>query len=354
MYTRYYYAASMQTHSHTPSKTATLPTIAITCGEPAGIGPDLVLQLIEKDAGYKNINFVVIGDKNVIQDRARQIGMLHQLEEYTQNHSTKHALQVLHVATKVKPEPGKLNRENSSHVLQCLDIATQACIDKTFSAMVTGPVHKGVINNAGVAFTGHTEYLAAKSQTRKVVMMLCENNSVYQLRVALVTTHLPLSKVSAAITMTELEQTIKILHHDLIHYFKIAIPKIYVCGLNPHAGEDGHLGHEEKQIIEPTLNKLRSEGLNLIGPLAADTLFIEDNLKQADAVVAMYHDQGLPMLKHLGFGQAINVTLGLPFIRTSVDHGTALELAGTGKANASSLFNAIDLAIQMSMQTSDA
>ncbi len=340
----------MQTYSHRPVKTEPLPTIAITCGEPAGIGPDLVLQLIEKDADYKNINFVVIGDKNVIQDRAQQLGMLHQPEEYTQNHSAKHALQILHVATKTTPKAGTLNKKNSPHVLRCLDIATQACLNKTFSAMVTGPVHKGIINDAGIAFTGHTEYLAEKSQRKKVVMMLCENNSACQLRVALVTTHLPLSKVSTAITKNELEQTITILHHDLVHYFKIPAPRIYVCGLNPHAGENGHLGHEEKEIIEPTLNKLRTDGLNLTGPLAADTLFIEDNLKQADAVVAMYHDQGLPMLKHLGFGQAINVTLGLPFIRTSVDHGTALELAGTGQANASSMFNAIELAIQMSTQ----
>lgn len=348
-----YYATSMQTHSHNPAKTRVLPTIAITCGEPAGIGPDLVLQLIEKQAVYKNINFVVIGDKDVIHERARQLGIPQHIEEYTQNHSTKQALQMLHVATKTTSKAGELNQENSPHVLQCLDIATQACLNKTFSAMVTGPVHKGIINDAGIAFTGHTEYLAEKSQANKVVMMLCENNSAYQLKVALVTTHLPLSKVSAAITATELEQTIKILHHDLKHYFKIAAPKIYVCGLNPHAGENGHLGKEEKEIIEPTLNKLRTEGLNLTGPLAADTLFIEDNLKQADAVVAMYHDQGLPMLKHLGFGRAINVTLGLPFIRTSVDHGTALELAGTGKANASSLFNAIELAIKMSAQSNN-
>ncbi len=341
----------MQTYSHNPTKIKTLPTIAITCGEPAGIGPDLVLQLIDKEANYKNINFVVIGDKDVIYARAQQLGITQHIKEYTQNHSTKQALQILHVAAKTKPEAGKLNQENSPHVLQCLDIATQACLSKTFCAMVTGPVHKGIINDAGIAFTGHTEYLAKKSQTQKVVMMLCENNSAYQLRVALVTTHLPLSKVSAAITTTEIEQTIKILHHDLVHYFKIAAPKIYVCGLNPHAGEGGHLGSEEIDIIEPTLNKLRAEGLNITGPLAADTLFIEDNLKQADAVVAMYHDQGLPMLKHLGFGQAINVTLGLPFVRTSVDHGTALELAGTGKANASSLFNAIDLAIKMSAQS---
>lgn len=343
----------MPTLSHNPEKKTPLPTIAITCGEPAGIGPDLILQLINKDAGYRNTNFIVVGDKNVIRDRARQLGVKHHFEEYTQNHSNKQPLKILHVATKTTTKAGELNKKNSTHVLECLDIATQACLKKKFSALVTGPVHKGIINDAGITFTGHTEYLAEKSHTKKVVMMLCENNSLFKLRVALVTTHLPLNKVSEAITTSELEQTINILHHSLMQYFKIDSPTIYVCGLNPHAGESGHLGSEEKNIIEPCLNKLRSKGLNLIGPLAADTLFIEDNLKQADAVVAMYHDQGLPILKHLGFGQAINVTLGLPFVRTSVDHGTALELAGTGKVNASSLFNAIDLAIQMSTQSND-
>jgi len=336
----------MPIHSHN-----TFPTVAITCGEPAGIGADLVLQLIDKDADYSNVNFVVIGDKNVILDRARQLGVKADFEPYSQPHSSKHTLQIVHVETKEKPQAGVLNKKNVPHVLQCLDIATQACLNKTFAAMVTGPIHKGIINDAGIRFTGHTEYLAEKSQTEKVVMMLCENNSSFKLRVALVTTHLPLNKVSESITTTELEKTISILQHSLVYDFNIASPIIYVCGLNPHAGENGHLGDEEQNIIEPCLNKLRTQGLNLIGPLAADTLFVEDNLKQADAVIAMYHDQGLPILKHLGFGQAINVTLGLPFIRTSVDHGTALELAGTGKASASSLFNAIDLAIQMATQT---
>lgn len=329
-----------------------IKTIAITYGEPAGIGPDLVLQLTEQVKKYPNINFVIIGDKNVLRERAQQLGTNIIFEEYTQPHLAKQTLQVLHVPTIVHSTAGILDKKNSRHVLNCLDTAIQGCLDKTFSALVTGPVHKGIINNAGIAFTGHTEYLAAKSNTSKVVMMLCENISEYNLRVALVTTHLPLNKVSEAITASELEETINILHHDLVQHFEIPAPKIYVCGLNPHAGEDGHLGEEEQKVIEPSLNKLRSQGLNLTGPLPADTLFVSKNLNQADAVVAMYHDQGLPILKHLGFGQAINVTLGLPFIRTSVDHGTALELAGTGKANADSLFNAIELASKLAQQMS--
>ena len=327
-----------------------LKTIAITYGEPAGIGPDIILKLAIQEKKYSHINFVIIGDKNVLRDRAQQLGSDTIFEVYTKPQLTKHDLQVLHVPTIVETTPGTLDKKNSAHVLNCLDTAIQGCLDNTFAALVTGPVHKGIINDSGVAFTGHTEYLAAKSNTHKVVMMLCENNSEYKLRVALVTTHLPLNKVSEAITTSELEDTITILQHDLVHYFKIPSPRIYVCGLNPHAGEDGHLGDEEQKIIEPSLNKLRSQGLDLIGPLPADTLFVPENLKQADAVVAMYHDQGLPILKHLGFGQAINVTLGLPFIRTSVDHGTALELAGTGKAKADSLFNAIELASKLAQQ----
>jgi len=334
-----------------PAKPQThIKTIAITYGEPAGIGPDIILKFISQQSlpQFNNINFVIIGDKNLLQKRAIQLGINHNFIEFTLAQSTKQPIQVLHIPTIVETTAGTLDKRNSSHVLTCLEVATQGCLDNTFAALVTGPVHKGIINDSGVAFTGHTEYLADKSKVEKVVMMLCENSSKYNLRVALVTTHLPLSQVSEAITTAELENTIKILHHDLVMYFKIPSPKIYVCGLNPHAGEDGHLGKEEQNIIEPCLNNLRSQGLNLTGPLPADTLFVPNNLEQADAVVAMYHDQGLPTLKHLGFGKGINVTLGLPFIRTSVDHGTALELAGSGNANADSLFNAIELAHQMS------
>lgn len=328
-----------------------IKTIAITYGEPAGIGPDLIIQLIaqKKLTQFENINFVIIGDNNLIQLRAAQLSIkIPLLEEFSTPLSNRNAPQIVHIETGSKVTAGILDVQNSAHVLKCLARATEGCLDKIFSAVVTAPVHKGIINDSGVAFTGHTEFLAEKSKIDKVVMMLCENSSDYNLRVALVTTHLPLRKVSDAITSTELERTIQILHHDLVRYFKIQNPSIYVCGLNPHAGEDGHLGDEEQNIIEPCLDNLRSQGLNLTGPLPADTLFTSNNLKQADAVVAMYHDQGLPMLKHLGFGKAINVTLGLPFIRTSVDHGTALELAGTGNANTESLYNAIELAQQMS------
>lgn len=332
-----------------PDKSQTsVKTIAVTCGEPAGIGPDLVLNLLKENKKFKNINFVVIGDKEVLYERAKQLNIKPAFSDYTKPQTSKQDLQVLHVPVNAKTIPGELNKDNSTQVLKCLDLAIEGCLNNTFSALVTCPVHKGIINEAGISFSGHTEYLAEKSNKDKVVMMLCENNSAYQLRVALVTTHLPLSKVSAAITPAEIKNTINILQQELVKHFNIAQPCIYVCGLNPHAGEDGHLGKEELEVIQPALDKLRQQGINLVGPLPADTLFVSDNLKKADAVVAMYHDQGLPMLKHLGFGQAINVTLGLPFIRTSVDHGTALELAGTNKAKADSLFNAIELAVQMS------
>ncbi len=334
--------------------TTKIKTIAITYGEPAGIGPELVLQLLNQPQ-FKNIQLVVIGDKNVISERAKLLGIKQHFTAYHQADSIQdkpasQSIKILHIPTIVPSHAGELKQENSAHVLACLDAAIEGCLRHEFSALVTCPVHKGIINESGIAFTGHTEYLAEKSQREKVVMMLCESNSQYNLRVALVTTHLPLKDVSKAITTKELQTTLQILNTDLQHYFKIKSPNIFVCGLNPHAGEDGHLGDEEINIIEPCLNKLRTEGFNLTGPLPADTLFVADNLKQADAVVAMYHDQGLPMLKHLGFGQAINITLGLPFIRTSVDHGTALELAGTGKAKADSLFNAISLAEQLCMQ----
>jgi len=328
------------------AQNSTKQTIAITYGEPAGIGPDIVLQLYNQPQ-FNNYNLVVIGDKNVIEQRAQRLGITSQFEIYQENAET-NAIQILHVPALTKVVAGQLNSKNSQHVLDCINRALKGCLDNEFTALVTCPVHKGIINDAGIAFTGHTEYLADNSKIDKVVMMLCENNSDFSLRVALVTTHLPLAKVSEAITNDELENTIKILQQDLENYFKIKNPAIYVCGLNPHAGEDGHLGTEEQQIIEPCLNRLKSQGYNLVGPLPADTLFVPEKLKRADAVLAMYHDQGLPILKHLGFGQAINVTLGLPFIRTSVDHGTALELAASGKASAKSLFNAIALAAQMS------
>jgi 4-hydroxythreonine-4-phosphate dehydrogenase len=238
---------------------------------------------------------------------------------------------------------GSLDPANSPTVLEMLETAVRACMAKEFDAIVTCPVHKGVINDAGIPFTGHTEYLAEQTDTEHVVMMLVGGG----LRVALATTHLPLTGVSPAITQDGLEKTLRILHQDLIHHFGIAQPRILVTGLNPHAGESGHLGREEITTISPVLEKLRREGMHLKGPLPADTLFTPHHLAEADCVLAMYHDQGLPVLKYASFGKGVNVTLGLPIIRTSVDHGTALDLAGTGKANPGSLYEAIQLAIEL-------
>jgi 4-hydroxythreonine-4-phosphate dehydrogenase len=252
-------------------------------------------------------------------------------------------LQIIPVPLQAPVRSGKLDKSNAAYVLQTLDIAVQGCLQQDFHAMVTAPVHKGIINDAGIPFSGHTEYLAEKCHCDQVVMMLATEG----LRVALVTTHLPLANVSRAITDDKLQSVITILNHELQHRMGITQPKIYVCGLNPHAGEGGHLGMEEIEIIEPALEQLRQRGIQLYGPLPADTLFTPKYLQHADAVLAMYHDQGLPVLKHMGFGRAINITLGLPIIRTSVDHGTALDLAGTGKADVSSLKLAIDTALAM-------
>lgn len=252
-------------------------------------------------------------------------------------------LAVLPVSLAEPAIAGQLNSRNAAYILKTLDVAIAGCQAHHFAALVTGPVHKSVINDAGIPFSGHTEYLAEKTHTSKVVMMLATQG----LRVALATTHLPLKDVAAAINTEELTQVIRILQRDLQQQFGINQPRIYVCGLNPHAGEGGHLGREEIEIIEPVLQTLRHEGITLIGPLPADTLFTPKYLDDADAVLAMYHDQGLPVLKFKGFGQAVNVTLGLPIIRTSVDHGTALDLAATGKADPGSLHTALAYAIDM-------
>ena len=317
--------------------------IAITAGEPAGIGPDLLIQLAQHEALNDK---VVIGDPKLFEQRAKQLDIPLTIETYQPKQATqkqKNTLSFLPVSCGTTGQAGVLDKRNSAYVLDTIRLATQGCLDKTFTAMVTTPIHKGIINDAGINFTGHTEYLAALCQAELPVMMLATEG----LRVALATTHLPLKEVSAAITKESLTQVIRILDHDLRTHFKISQPHILVCGLNPHAGEGGHLGMEEINIIEPTLNKLRQQGITLTGPLPADTLFTPRYLKQADAVLAMYHDQGLPVLKYVGFGKAINITLGLPIIRTSVDHGTALDLAGTGKADTGSLQAAIALAEQL-------
>lgn len=322
-----------------------LPRIILTSGEPAGIGADLCIQLAQQI--LPACELVVLADANLLQQRANQLNLpltLHHFDpSKSQTFLPRGHLTILPVSVKSPVETGILNAENSSYVLELLDIAVQGCLKGIFTAMVTAPVHKGVINDAGFLFTGHTEYIAQQTGGHPVMMLVTEG-----LRVALVTTHLPLSKVSEAITPETLEKVIRILHNDLKNRFHIANPKILVSGLNPHAGEDGYLGFEEIDIINPTLKKLRAEGLNLEGALAADTLFTPKYLQYADAVLAMYHDQGLPVLKYKGFGQAVNITLGLPIIRTSVDHGTALNLAGTGKADLGSLQYALKNAVEMS------
>jgi len=308
-----------------------LPRIAITPGEPAGIGPDLCIMLAQQPLPC---HISLIADPELLDQRAAQLGLSIHTSEY---------LDIIPVPLRRPVESGKLNPDNAAYVLQTLDIAVQGCLQKDFHAMVTAPVHKGIINDAGFPFSGHTEYLAEKCQTDDVVMMLATQG----LRVALATTHLPLAQVSAAITRDKLSSVITILHRDLVQRMQIPEPKIYVCGLNPHAGEGGHLGREEIEVIEPLLEELRQQGMQLYGPLPADTLFTPKYLQHADVVLAMYHDQGLPVLKHMGFGRAINITLGLPVIRTSVDHGTALDLAGSGKADPGSLNLALETALAM-------
>ncbi|HEY7885369.1 MAG TPA: 4-hydroxythreonine-4-phosphate dehydrogenase PdxA [Cellvibrionaceae bacterium] len=319
----------------------TTSRIAITPGEPAGIGPDLVLSLAHS---AKTQQWVIIADPALLQARARELGLEVTVELFDPAkpaHITPPGhLCVLPRALAEPTTTGVLSAANAPYVLATLDSAIDGCMDGTFAAMVTAPVHKGIINDAGIAFSGHTEYLAARTGTHKVVMMLATEG----LRVALATTHLPLKDVAAAITDAELSQVIEILHRDLIAQFGIAAPRILVCGLNPHAGESGHMGREEIDVIEPVLKRLRSRGINLIGPLPADTLFTPKYLDNADAVLAMYHDQGLPVLKYKGFGRAVNITLGLPIIRTSVDHGTALDLAGSGRADTGSLLTALTYA----------
>lgn len=303
--------------------------LAITPGEPAGIGPDLVLSLASRPWPDE---LVIIADPELLAARARALGLAPDIREVRLSDAPRPApagcLHVLPAALRAPVRAGELNPANSAYVLETLDLAIAGCRQQQFDGLITGPVHKGVINEAGIPFTGHTEYLAAKTDTPRVVMMLATEG----LRVALVTTHLPLKDVAGAITRPLLREVIAIVQRDLQDKFGLAEPHILVAGLNPHAGEDGHMGREEIDIIEPVLAEFRQRGVKLSPPLPADTLFTPKYLDHADAVLAMYHDQGLPVLKYKGFGQAVNITLGLPFIRTSVDHGTALDLAGTGRA----------------------
>ncbi len=318
-------------------------TLALTPGEPAGIGPELCLIIaLEKRAA----GLVAIADRGLLASRAQKLGLAVTLVPWQAGMAAETAagqLSVLSVEGLASDQAGTLDRNNSAYVLKTLEVATRGCLDGTFDGMVTAPVHKGVINDAGIPFSGHTEFLQDMCQVERVVMMLATES----LRVALVTTHLPLKEVAAAITPERLMQVTRILNHDLRHFFGIDQPRILVAGLNPHAGEGGHLGREEIEVIAPSLDALRREGIQLTGPLPADTLFTPHWLDSADAVLAMYHDQGLPVLKYQGFGRAVNITLGLPIVRTSVDHGTALDLAGTGTADVGSLRVAISVATQM-------
>ena len=318
-----------------------LPLLAITAGEPAGIGPDLCLALADHPIEAR---VVVLGDVQVLHERAALLGRSVQFIEapdISPHRPGSLCVQTIPVATPVIP--GKLDTRNSRHVLALLDAAIAGCESQRFDAIVTAPLHKGVINDAGMPFTGHTEYLAAKTHTPRVVMMLAGGG----LRVALATIHLALKDVPAAITSASLSQTLNILHAALTRDFGIASPRIFVAGLNPHAGESGYMGREEIDVIEPVLTTLRTQGMDLVGPVPADTLFSRIRHEPCDAVLAMYHDQGLPVLKYASFGAGVNITLGLPLIRTSVDHGTALDLAGTGKADVGSLLTAIETARDM-------
>ena len=316
-----------------------LPAIAVTPGEPAGIGPDLCVALAHTPPAAR---LVLIADPQLLAARARLLGLPFAAAPWEATRATP-GVYVLPVALARSAVPGRLDAANARYVLATLERAVAGCLAGEFAALVTAPVHKGILNDAGIAFTGHTEFLAGQSGTKQVVMMLaCPG-----LRVALATTHLPLAQVAGAITADALTAVLRVLNGDLRSKFQIARPSILVCGLNPHAGESGHLGREELEVIEPVIRRLQAEGMNLRGPVPADTAFLPAQLAGVDAVLAMYHDQGLPVLKARDFAHAVNVTLGLPFVRTSVDHGTALELAGTGRADVSSLRAALAMALAL-------
>ena len=315
-----------------------VPRIVFTPGEPAGIGPDLAVMLAQT---ARSQEILALADPELLRQRAQLLGLPLSLREFEPQTVPRPGepgeLLVVPQPLAAPVTPGRLNPENSDYVLQCLDTALSGCQSGLFEAMVTGPVHKGVINDAGIPFSGHTEYLAGKTGVPRVVMMLATEG----LRVALATTHLPLREVADALTAPLLDQVLDVLHGSLQRDFGLDQPCILVCGLNPHAGEGGHLGREEIDLLAPLLERHRAAGKHLLGPLPADTLFTPKNLDSADAVLAMYHDQGLPVLKYRGFGRAANITLGLPIIRTSVDHGTALDLAGTGTIDSGSLDTAL-------------
>lgn len=318
--------------------------IAITPGEPAGIGPDLVISIAQQ---AWPVQLVVVASKELIKQRAQQLNLPILLMDYDADleafPQAAGTLTILDIPITQPSIAGTLDTNNGAYVVETLKVASDKNMSGEFEAIVTGPVHKELINKSGVPFSGHTEYFANQANCSDVVMMLATTG----LRVALVTTHIPLAYVAKAITFERLQKVTRILHADLQSKFGIKNPKIYACGINPHAGEGGHLGREEIEIMEPAFAELRADGINVIGPLPADTIFQEKYLEDADAILSMYHDQGLPVLKYKGFGSSVNITLGLPFIRTSVDHGTALELAGTGEADSGSMIEAINSAISL-------
>jgi 4-hydroxythreonine-4-phosphate dehydrogenase len=332
-----------------------LPRLAITAGEPAGIGPELVAKLAASDIAA---DLVAIVDPELLASAARSAGAAIDARPYDGTPIASRApgeLRIAPMSLSVPAAPGVLDPRNAAYVLATLVRAADGASSGEFDAIVTAPVHKGVINDAGVPFTGHTEFFAQRARREVVMMLVARDSRVARndgdLRVALATTHLPLAAVPAAITRTGLVRTLRILCDELIAKFRIASPRVAVLGLNPHAGEGGHLGREEIDIIAPAIAQMRSAGFDVAGPLPADTAFVPAQLARFDAVLAMYHDQGLPVLKHAGFGHAVNVTLGLPYVRTSVDHGTALDLAGKGTADAGSLVAAAHLAIALAQQT---
>ncbi|MDM7861809.1 4-hydroxythreonine-4-phosphate dehydrogenase PdxA [Alteromonas sp. ASW11-36] len=317
--------------------------IAITPGEPAGIGPDLLIKVAQQQW---DAQLVVCADQEMLLQRAEQLNLPLTLIPFDAEHLATQGpgeLYVKHIQCDKPVVTGQLDSDNGHYVVETLRVACEGNMNGLFDAVVTGPVHKGTINQAGISFSGHTEYFAAQSNTIDVVMLLATEG----LRVALATTHIPLEYVSKAITRDRLHKVIHIINTDLRLKFGIENPRIYVCGLNPHAGENGHLGKEEITTISPALEELRAEGLTIIGPLPADTIFQPKYLEDADVVLAMYHDQGLPVLKYKGFGASVNITMGLPFIRTSVDHGTACDLAGTGNIDAGSMHLAMSKALEL-------
>jgi len=327
---------------------APVPRLVITSGEPAGIGPDLLLALGARQSDAADFlaklpaELVILGDRGVFDERARLLGLTYDWPDYDPEvPAGAGTIRFENLPTHQAVHAGRLNPRNATHVLALLDRAADGCTAGEFIGMVTAPVHKGVINDAGIAFSGHTEYLADRVGGHPVMMLTARNDTVHPLRVALATTHLPLLDVPGAISQQLITKVLDILDRDLCAWLGKPRPRILVCGLNPHAGESGHLGREEIDIIGPALEQARASGINAIGPLPADTLFTPQHLDHADAVLAMYHDQGLPVLKFAGFGEAVNITLGLPIIRTSVDHGTALDIAGSGKAHGGSLRAAI-------------